>query len=108
MNRGDIVIVREKRSPASKARPCVIVLRDSMLADATKVTVCPLTTHLRGSVAQRPYIVPDAHNGLRQPSEIQVDWVFTHPVDRLGPVIGRIDRSAMEQVDKALRRCLQL
>ena len=41
------------------------------------------------------------------PSEVQVDWIYTHATDYLGAVIGRID-AATEQVDIALRHWLDL
>ena len=44
MMRGDIVLISEPGTPASKTRPCVIVQRDSSLEAATKLTVCPLTS----------------------------------------------------------------
>ena len=108
MRRGDIVLVRAPGSPASKARPCVVVQRESALDVASKVTVCPLTTRLSGPAGQRPFVAPNADNGLRNPSEVEVDWIFTHPVQSFGPVIGRLDRPTLDQVDAALRRWLGL
>ena len=108
MNRGDVIVIRQQGTPSSKARPCVIVQRDSALSATSKVTVCPLTSQLRGVGSQRPFVVPSAINGLRHPSEVQVDWIYTHPVNNVGPVIGRLDRAAMEQVDVALRRWLDV
>ena len=108
MKRGDVIIVRENASPASKARPCVIVQRESALAVAAKVTACPLTSELRGAVSQRPFVAPTAANGLRVPSEVEVDWIYTYPIERVGAVIGRVDAPTLEQIDIMLRRWLDL
>ncbi len=108
MKRADVVLVREPGSPAGKARPCIVVQRDSALEVAAKVTVCPLTSHLRGPAGQRPFVAPTKENGLRVPSEVQVDWIFTHPVEAIGDSIGRLDAVAMDQIDFALRAWLDL
>lgn len=108
MRRGDIVIVRERGTPAGKRRPCVVIQRDSTLAVATKVTVCPLTTSLRGPDAGRPQLVPTAENGLRQASEVQIDWIYTFDSNRVIATIGRLDATALARIDEALRRWLDL
>lgn len=108
MKRGDVVLVREPGSPASKARPCVVVQRTSALEAGDKATVCPLTSALRGSAGQRPFVAPTELNGLTRPSEVQVDWIFTHKAERAGTVIGRFDEPTMADVDEALRRWLDL
>jgi mRNA interferase MazF len=108
MKRGDVILIQEPGTPASKARPCVVVQRESGLAQATKITVCPMTSRLRGAQGQRPFVAPTQHNGLTKPSEVQVDWIYTHPREFLGPRIGALDTATLEQVDMALRRWLNL
>lgn len=108
MKRGDVVLVRQPNTPASKARPCVVVQRDSALEAEAKFTVCPMTSHLRGAIGQRPFVSPAAENGLRAPSEVEIDWIYTYPVEVIDGVIGHLDRATMEQVDVGLRRWLQL
>ena len=108
MKRGDVVLVREPRTPAGKARPCVIVQRDSALPFAAKMTVCPLTSTLRGAAGQRPFVAPTEGNGLSRPSEVQVDWVYTFPLEHIGERIGSIDEPTLELIDEALRRWLDL
>ena len=108
MNRGDVILVREPNTPASKARPYVVVQRDSALDEPERVTGCPLTSQLRGAAGQRPFVAPTPGNGLRRPSEVEVDLIYTHPIERIGGVIGRIDAPTMSAVDMALRRWLAL
>ena len=108
MRRGDLVLVREPGTPASKARPYVVIQRDSSLQNPAKFTGCPLTSHLRGVAGERPLVMPSPQNGLRTPSEVQIDWVYTHPVGHLGPKIGYIEPTTMAHVDAALRRWFAL
>lgn len=108
MNRGDVVLVREPRSPASKARPCVVVQRTGTLRKSSKITLCPVTSRLSGVEGQRPFIAPSPENGLLEPSEIQMDWVFSFRRENVGRVIGRLDDAGMRAVDTALRRWLDL
>lgn len=108
MKRGDVILVREPNTPASKARPYVVVQRDSALDDPIKVTGCPLTSTLRGAAGQRPFVAPSADNGLRKPSEVEVDHIYTHPMERIGGIIGHIDAPTMAVIDQALRRWLDL
>ena len=108
MKRGDVIIVRFPGSPAAKARPCVIVQRQSALPTAAKITVCPLTSHLRGTVGQRPFVAPVASTGLHAPSEVAVDWIFTYPIECVGKIVGHLDDPTMESVDIGIRRWLDL
>lgn len=108
MRRGDIILVREPNTPASKPRPYVVVQRDSALDDPIRVTACPLTSHLRGAEGQRPFVAPNAANGLRLPSEVQIDIIYTHPIERIDGVIGSVDPATLQTIDTALRRWLAL
>lgn len=108
MRRGDIVIVREPNTPAGKARPYVVITRDSALGDPSKITGCPLTSRLGGVTSGRPLVAPSAENGLRTPSEIAADWIFTHPIERVDGVIGSLDGPTMDAVDISVRRWLDL
>ena len=103
-----MIVVREPGTPASKARPYVVVQRDSTLQGASKVTGCPITSTLHGATGRRPVVMPSDENGLRRPSEVEVDWTFTHPLECVGAKIGRLDAATMESVDGALRRWLAL
>ena len=108
MKRGDVILIREPNTPAGKARPYVVIQRSSTLDASAKVTGCPLTSQLRGAEGQRPLVVPTNENGLRGPSEVQVDWIYTHRLARVDRIIGQLDDATMRQVDDALRRWLAL
>ena len=108
LKRGDIIRVRQPKTPAAKARPYIIIQRDDTLADATKITGCPLTSHLRGTNGVRPQVMPTPENRLRALSEVEMDWIYTHPIEMVGGLIGRVDEGTMESIDEALRRWLDL
>lgn len=108
MKRGDIVVVREPGTPSSKGRPCVVVQRESSLGETSKITVCPLTSRLRGALGRRPVISPSTSNGLRKPCEVQFDWIYSHPTSRIGGHIGSLEPDILDQLDEALRRWLSL
>ena len=108
MRRGDLILIREPNSPASKARPYVVVQRDSGLDDPVKVTACPLTSRLNGSASQRPFVSPNSENHLLRPSEIQIDWIHTHRMECVDGVIGHLDGATMDAVDSALKNWLEL
>lgn len=108
MKRGDIVTIRGSSGPAAKARPCLIAQRTSGLIDAPKITVCPLSSDIRFDVSIRPLINPSSQNGLLKISQVEVDWIYTYQIERVGSVIGTIDESTLRRVDEALRRWLDL
>ncbi len=105
MIRGDIVIVREPGTPASKARPCLVVQHSSTIAVSRKITVCALTSYLSG---RRPVIVPSNGNGLRRMSEVEIDWIFTHPRSFIGDRVGKVEDECLAEVFNALRCWLDL
>lgn len=91
-----------------KPRPVVVVQADSFLEIHPSVTVCPLTTHLRGLRLFRIIVTPDKRNGLEEPSEVMVDKLSSLRRERIGGAIGRLSALDMRAVDEALRRWLAL
>ena len=108
MKRGEVVLVRERGTPAGKARPCVVIQRDTTLDRASKVTVVPLTSSLAGETTVRPLVAPDRTNGLLALSQAEVDWIFTTKVTNVGRTIGKLDEAIMTAIGLALRRWLDL
>jgi mRNA interferase MazF len=106
MKRGDLVLIREPRTPAARPRPFLIIQHDSTLPDAAKITACPLTTTLRSEPGLRPLVMPSQENGLLSPSEVEFDWIHTFYRSSVGPRIGRLDHSTQKAVDTALRAWL--
>ena len=51
---------------------------------------------------RRVLVSPDASNGLRLPTQFQIDRLVSVRRDNCGEVIGRLDGIAMEQVNQLL------
>ncbi len=115
MLRGEVRLTElspARGSKADKRRPAVVVSNDRANATAARlgrgvVTVVPVTS----SVARVfPFQVPlpAEQTGLRVDSKAQAEQVRSVAVERVGPVLGRLDRSLMTRLDEALRLHLHL
>jgi mRNA interferase MazF len=98
IRRGTIVLVR---FPKDKARPAVVV-RSDLLAELTYATVLPITPDLRDGVSLRINLEPSQTKGLRQPSQVMVDWPQTLRFSDMGEAIGRLDSATMELITRQL------
>lgn len=97
MKRGDVVTVALP-GDLGKPRPAVIVETDR-LAPTEHVLVCPGTSHVREGVEQRRLLVlPDAANGLREPTQFQLDKLTVTRRAKCGAAVGRLDDQAMLQI----------
>lgn len=72
------------------------------------VTVCPMTSEMNNEAMYRLTIMPDENNGLRLPSQIQIDKTQAIWRHRFGEQIGKASPALMAEVDVALRRWLDL
>lgn len=90
-----------------KPRPALVMQSDFFDALAS-LTVLPLTSTLVDLPLLRVPVEPTPENGLRQPSQVMVDKVFTVRRASLGPRIGRLEGGALSLVDAALARFLGL
>jgi mRNA interferase MazF len=107
LKRGDIVVVA-LQGDLGKPRPAVIVETD-LLAPGQFVLVCPGTSHVEPSATKRRLLVtPDTSNGLREPTQFQVDRLIAPRRQKCGMVIGRLDEQAMAQLDRLLMAILGL
>ncbi|AXK81925.1 type II toxin-antitoxin system PemK/MazF family toxin [Pseudolabrys taiwanensis] len=101
MKRGDVVLVL-MQGDVGKPRPAVIVQSDSVTASATSVIICPMTSEIHEPGTIRPIVEPDAANGLRLRSQIMTDKLAATRADRVRRVLGAVDASTMERLDRAL------
>ena len=53
-------------------------------------------------------VQPTPSNGLRKPSQLMIDKLFTVPMAVIGAVIGVLEPAAMANLDLALRGWLEL
>lgn len=98
IRRGAIVLVR---LPDDKGRPALVVRAD-ILAEMSYATILPLTTELRPEVDFRITVEPTEQNGLRETSQIMVDWPQTVRAKTMGAVIGRLDDATMRVATEQL------
>jgi mRNA interferase MazF len=98
IRRGAIVLVR---LPDDKGRPA-LVARADILAELSYATILPLTTELRAELDFRITVEPTEQNGLRETSQIMVDWPQTVRAKTMGAVIGRLDDATMRVATEQL------
>lgn len=53
-------------------------------------------------------VEPSPRNGLRKPSQLMVDKLFTVPIQAVGAVVGQLGPQALVELDLALRGWLEL
>ena len=99
-------------SEANKRRPAVIVSNDRANVTAARlgrgvVTVIPVTSNI-DRIFPFQVLLPAELTGLRADSKAQAEQVRSVAVERLGPVLGQLSASIMQEVDDALRLHLQL
>lgn len=100
MRRGDLVTVALS-GDFGKPRPALVVQAD--LFDETEaVTVLLLSGTLLESPLLRLPVMPSEDNGLRRPSQIQIDKIMTLRRNKVGAVIGRLDDDTMLSVTRSL------
>ena len=98
IRRGVVVLVR---LPRDKARPAVVV-RSDLLAELPYATVLPITTELRVDISMRLDLEPTSENGLREPSQVMVDWPQTVRASDMGSAIGRLDAAIMRIITRQM------
>ena len=108
MRRGEIYTVAGSGDFAGKPRPGLIVQSDLFNEFHPSVTVCPVSSTLTSDRIYRISVLPNAGNGLKWESEIEVDKVQLVWPRRLGRLTGRLSIEVMAEVDVALRRWMAL
>jgi mRNA interferase MazF len=97
MKRGDIVTVA-LQGEYGKPRPAVIIESD-IIPPADSVLVCLISATARGTGPFRRHPVEASPaTGLHLPSQVMVDKVIAVRRRKCGPVIGRVDPSAMREI----------
>jgi mRNA interferase MazF len=99
IRRGAVVLVR---LPRDKARPAVVV-RSDLLAELSYATVLPITTELRADAPSlRIDLAPTTENGLRESSQVMVDWPQTVRSSDIGAAIGHLDAATMRAITRQM------
>lgn len=101
MNRGEIWTVAGGSHYAGKPRPLAI-LQNDRFSGSESVTGCPLTTvNIDGRLFRVP-VFPDERNGLRSPSWLMADKLFTIPRKNLGARVGHLDNATLAELSRAV------
>ena len=108
MKRGDVVTVAARGPCSGKPRPAVVVQSDLFNPTHPSVTVALITSQLRDTPLFRPTLEPTPENRLSQRSQIMADKLVTVPRAATGTVIGALEPADRDQLDRALRRWLDL
>lgn len=96
VTRGEVRLV--KFPAPDKARPALMLTRDSALGYLTKVTVAPLTT-VRGVPSE---VTLGPEDGMKAVCAVNLHNVVTIDKSRLGRRVGQLDEAKMRQVCAAL------
>ena len=106
--RGVIVTVATSGVYSGKPRPAVVVQANRWLQGHPSVTLCPLTSTLLEAPLVRIPVNPSGSNGLRKPSQLMADRLFTVPTATVGAVVGILESGTLAELDLALRSWLEL
>ena len=106
--RSQVVTVASPGVYSGKPRPAVVVQANRWLQGHPSVTLCPLTSTLIEAPLVRLTVQPTPGNGLRKPSQLMTDKLFTVTMAANGEVIGVLEPAAMAELDLALRGWLEL
>ena len=108
LQRGLIVTVAATGAYSGKPRPAVVVQANRWLQGHPSVTLCPLTSTLINAPLVRLTVTPNASNGLKKPSQLMADKLFSLPTTSIGAVVGVLDPERLNALDLALRSWLDL
>lgn len=108
LRRGTVVTVASPGAYSGKPRPAVVVQADRWLQAHPSVTLCPVTSTIRQAPLVRIAVEPSPRNGLRKPSQLMADKLFTVPLAAVGEVVGQLEPDVLVDLDLALRGWLEL
>ncbi len=106
MKRGDLVTVAMP-GDYGKPRPALVIQSDAFEHTGT-VTVLLISGTLVDAPLIRPTVRPTPQNGLRRPSQVQIDKAMSVKRDKIGATIGRLDDEILLAVTRSLALFLGL
>lgn len=83
-----------------KARPVVVLTRDSAIAYLSTVTVAPVISTIRGVPSE---VLLTEDDGMKRPCAVNLHNAVTISQERLGKRVARLSPSRMEEICGALR-----
>ena len=100
IRRGDIVVV--VHADLGKPHPAVVVQADILNEAAGTILVCPLTSDITERMPLLPIIAASPGSGLRERSQIMTERIMALRADRIRGVLGSVDASTADALDRAL------
>jgi mRNA interferase MazF len=86
----------------------VVVQADQWLERHPSITLCPITSTLIDAPLVRIPVAASPGNGLRKPSQLMADKLFSVPAAGIVSRVGRLEASLMADFNLALRDWLDL
>ena len=96
--RGDVRLYRF--APPDKARPVVVLTRDSTLRYLSTATVAPVTSTIRDVPSE---VRLDEDDGMKAPCAVNLHNAVTVSQQRLGKRVARLAPERMKEICGALR-----
>jgi mRNA interferase MazF len=113
--RGDVILCQVPMPSTglqhSKLRPAVVVSKDQNNRRLADVVVAPCTSNLRRQGEPTQYLITGsdiAAAGIRVPSAVKCETLFTMPKALIARRLGRLPLSGMQVIDDCLRNALSL
>lgn len=100
MKRGAIVTVVVP-GDFGKPRPALVV-QSELFDEHPSISILQITSKSPDFPLFRIAVQPTDRNGLREPSHISVDKIFSVKRERIGGVIGQLDDETMITVNRAM------
>jgi mRNA interferase MazF len=98
-----------RESEAGGRRPALVVQCDpGNLARSYPNTIVLAVSSQGHEIPLHVRLRPTRQNGLKNTSFVKCEQILTIAKERLGPRLGRVTQSELEQVNEALRRNLAL
>lgn len=101
ISRGDIRLYRF--APPDKARPVVVLTRDSALRYLSTATVAPITSSIRGVPSE---VRLDEADGMKSSCSVNLHNAITVSQQRLGKRVAHLPPLRMKEICAALRFAL--
>src|SRR5664279_3094272 len=93
IGRGDIRLYRF--APPDKARPVVVLTRDSALRYLSTATVAPITSSIRGVPSE---VRLDEDDGMKSPCAVNLHNVITVSQQRLGKRLAHLAPARLNEI----------
>jgi len=107
IQRGDIIVVA-MQGDYGKPRPALVVQSNELNEVHTSIMILPFTSDIKKSPLIRYTVTPEEDTGLNVTCQAMIDKITTVKRERIGKVIGHLDRSHMIEINRLMIVALAL